>query len=212
MRTRIVTSLLFLLLALALLVPSPARAGLVTNGGFETGHFSPWTQSGDLSSNVVSSSNAHSGTYEALFETHLNLGSITQTLVTIPGQTYELSFWLRHGSGSDSSEPDNQWLVSWGGAQLDGKVGAQSFDWTQYVHDVVASGSATDLSFGFYDPVARYILDDINVIPKNNDTPEPASMLLVGASLVALGLLCRRRPHVRVPVCCRESARRSGWA
>ena len=69
---------------------------LVLNGDFEIGNFTSWTQSGNLSFTGVGSGNAHSGTYAAYFGPVGSLGFISQNLTTVPGGTYDLTFWLKN--------------------------------------------------------------------------------------------------------------------
>ena len=53
-----------------------AYANLVQNPGFETGDFTGWTVSGDISAFAGS---AHSGTYSAAFDDAISQGSLTKT-------------------------------------------------------------------------------------------------------------------------------------
>ena len=66
---------------------------LVVNPGFETGSFSGWTQSGDLGFTNVTSNMPHSGSFAADLGP-LTEGFLTQTLPTVVGQSYHVSFWL----------------------------------------------------------------------------------------------------------------------
>src|SRR5712692_8865885 len=65
---------------------------LVANCGFETGDFTNWTLSGDLSFTGVDVAPAHSGTFGAFLGPITDLGFAAQTLVTTPGQYYDLTF------------------------------------------------------------------------------------------------------------------------
>src|SRR5713226_2730052 len=67
---------------------------LVMNCGFETGDFTNWAQSGNTGFTGVDDLSANSGAFGAYFGPIGDLGYITQTLSTIPGQTYSLTFYL----------------------------------------------------------------------------------------------------------------------
>jgi hypothetical protein len=133
---------------------------LVTNGGFETGSFSGWTQSGNMGATFVTNSPVHSGTYAGAFGPTGGLGYITQTLATTAGTTYALDFWLSHPYGSTGTE----WLVRVGGTTLmdvhnDGNFGYREFRFT-----FTATSTSTPLQFGFLEPPAYFYLDDVSVL------------------------------------------------
>ena len=137
------------LLALSLAIASHAHAQLITNGGFETGDFSGWTQSGDLSATGVGYSsewNRHSGAYGAYFGPVQSMGYIEQTVATAPGASYDLSFFL----SNDDELAVNSFSVSWNGVDLIAREDMASFDWTRYSFDVVATDSTRTLKFGFF--------------------------------------------------------------
>src|SRR5215831_8056320 len=64
---------------------------LVANCGFETGDFTAWTQSGDLSFTGVAAGFGHSGTFGAFLGPVNDQGMLTQTLPTTAGGTYTLT-------------------------------------------------------------------------------------------------------------------------
>jgi len=136
---------------------------LVANCGFETGDFTAWTQSGDLSFTGVAPGVGHSGTFGAFLGPVGDQGMLTQTLPTTAGGTYTLTLWLRNGGGT----PNNFYIV-WDGTVIDGFVDAGVFDYVQLEYDgLVASADGTDLTFSFLQVPNYYYLDDIVVVPSS---------------------------------------------
>jgi PKD repeat protein len=154
--------------------------GLVQNGGFETGNFSDWTfPDGEFSVDVSGNPRfVHSGHYGAdLYPS--TLGYMAQTLTTVPGQSYLLSFWLN----SDGRTP-NEFQVFWNGDAIMDLVNIASNDWANFQFGVTATGASTVLEFGYQDQPSDLGLDDIGVTaisltgsytasPTNTIAPEP---------------------------------------
>ncbi|SPE63330.1 putative Kelch repeat-containing protein [Verrucomicrobia bacterium] len=134
---------------------------LVQNGGFETGDFSFWTETGAFSDCFVSTavSYVHSGRYGAEMGPSGSLSYLSQTLVTMPGQLYLLSFWL---DSPDGASP-NEFLVAWGGTTLFDQTNLPGFMWTNLVCFVNAATTNTVLEFGFRDDPSYLGLDDVSV-------------------------------------------------
>jgi methionine-rich copper-binding protein CopC len=141
-------------------------SNLVTNGGFETGDFTAWTQSGDTGSTGVTGTfdgtAPHSGSFHAHFGPTGSLGFIAQTLSTIAGASYTLTFWLSHPY-SDSTA-GTEWLVRVGGTTLRDVQNAGNFGYTQFTFTFTATSSSTVLQFGFLEPPSYFFLDDVTVI------------------------------------------------
>ncbi len=170
-----------LVLALALL-PGVANASLIVNGGFETGNFSGWTQSGNLGFTSVSNNLSlyvHSGSFGASFGPIGSLGYIEQTIATTAGGTYQLSFWLRNLSGS----PVNQFVALWDGATVTSLTNSAAFGFTQFTYNLVAVDSSTVVKFGFQHDPNFFGFDDVSL----NAVPVPTGVVMAGVGIVCLG-------------------------
>ncbi len=137
---------------------------VVQNGGFETGSFSSWTQSGNTAytSVITSSSFVHSGKYGAELGPSGSPGYLSQTLPTLAGQSYLLSFWLENVKPGGSV---NQFNVSWNGTTLFNQTDLPVLSWTNLQFIVTASTANTVLQFGFRNDPWYYGLDDVSVVP-----------------------------------------------
>ncbi len=170
-----------------LVIQTAAGTNIVTNGGFETGTFSSWTQAGNTGFTGVSSGGAFAGTYQALLGPVGSTGSITQVLTTVAGNRYDLSYRLR-----TSSTTPNSFQVFWSG----GAIASLSLSnasvpgWTGFsALSLVATGPTTSLSFVFRHDPGFFFLDEVSVTA----TPEASTMALVGGALMLLGFYRRGR-------------------
>lgn len=191
---RLVRVMSFSVVALVALFAHSANANLVVNGDFETGDFTGWTQSGDFTySSVGGGVYARSGVYGGQFgavEDIFGSGfggpvSISQTLSTIAGDGYHISFWLRKDDTMGGTAAFS-WEVD-GVQQADPLAGESSFEYQQYFADVVATSDATVIRFTFLHDPAYYGLDDIRVVP------EPGALWLLAVALAAAGGIRRSR-------------------
>ena len=179
-------SLMFTAVA-ALSVAYPARANLITNGGFEDGFFG-WSHSGT----VGLSGNAHSGNQAASFG--VPSGSVAQN-VTTPGTSYVVDFWLATSifGPRGGINPTVSVNVVWGGTS----IFSQSFAsiYTEHTLTVTASSAMTALEFqsSIIGPPgsAALLLDDVSVTPAG--VPDGGSTVsLLGCALLGLVVLRRK--------------------
>ncbi len=157
---------------------------LVANGGFESGNFTDWTLVGDPIYYGANNNNAfydavisagsfqgagpfvHSGAYSALLGESGYLATISQTIPTVPGQVYLLSFWLLNST----NVPTAHFQADWAGNTVYDSLNPPVFGWTNEQFLVVAKSPATVLQFGAENDLGFFALDDVSLVP----VPAPA--------------------------------------
>ena len=125
---------------------------------------------------------------------------ISQTVNTVLGQVYHLSYWYSPRAGSQSG--DNQINVFWNDVQLGGGTfsnsgsgSGQTGNWTDWRHfefDVVGNGNTGTLKFADAGTANTYggSLDNVSLVAA---VPEPETYALMLAGLGAVGFMSRRR-------------------
>ena len=172
-------------------LPRLAEANLVTNGGFESGNFNGWTQTGGTANNFVDSGLSHSGAQSAYFGAANATSRLSQTLTTVAGEVYAVDFWL--ANLSDAGGNLNSFAWSWGGVvrSADSLNNVGGFDFVHYTAEVVGTGGALDLAFTFRHDATWWVLDDVNLVDTGrnvgNNVPEPATRLLLVSALLLAG-------------------------
>ena len=175
--------LLALTAVAALSVAYPARANLITNGGFETGDFTGWTQSG--TPGAVRGTFAHSGNFGTALTGAGFTSHLAQSVATTPGATYTIDFFLAFSHGGT---PTNV-FVTWGGSTIFSHLFNSSSPYTEYTFNVTAASSSASLDFGVNE-FGFLLLDDVSVTPAG--VPDAGSTLpLLG--FASLGLVALRR-------------------
>lgn len=192
MRNRLVATALALLSGAF----SASAANLVINSDFETGDLSGWTLSGAHSAPSdngiyygVDSTDAHGGKYGAYFGPLGGIMQLDQTLITSPGATYTISFWLAQSPAAPAPYI-NSFTASFGGTTLYSQVNVTNSGFTQYNFLSTASSTSSTLEFGFRNDTGFFSLDDISVTASGTNAPEPATTLLV---MLPTGLFLLRK-------------------
>ena len=180
--------------ALAFATPSAAQE-LVTNGGFETGNFNGFTQTGNTGYTTVTPAPLFvaSGAYGATFGPVGSTGGITQTLSTNAGQSYLISFDLQNLFGGTP----NFYEVLFGGVSLFTATNSAAFGYTNFSTTATALGVSTDLAFNFRHDPSLFALDNVSVTAVNGAVPEPATwaMMLIGFGAMGVSMRRRRRTN-----------------
>jgi hypothetical protein len=179
-----------LLTAMGSLPTNAQAANLVQNPGFETGDFTDWTNVGNqgVFSNALFS---QSGTFGVSFGQVGNDGTISQTLSTIAGTTYSISFWLNMKTGINNTPNDVN--VSFGGTQVFSETNIPATGWTEFFAEGEASSNSTLLSFGLRQDFGFSGLDDISVTAPVASIPEPSTWAMMILGFFGIGFMAYRR-------------------
>jgi hypothetical protein len=175
-------------------------ANIVADPGFESGM--PNSYTGDMGDGWIVTAgtgaicnNDHSGcgnvgvsragAQMAFLDWSDSFNTIAQTLSTVIGQTYTISYWV-------SDFHPNFLEVAFGGSTLLDGTAPTSGDYVEYSFDATATSTSTVLAFSGQRTVGGgTLLDDVSVTA--SAVPEPSTWLLTSVALCGIHVFHRRR-------------------
>jgi hypothetical protein len=170
-------------------------ANLVQNGGFESG-FDGWTTTGnDLLQYVDSNASyhddyVHSGNYSEVFGYNTDAHTLSQTLQTTVGTTYEISFFAKAFFPEQSN---GSLCAAFGSTNAVCSGTHYTQDWQAFSGFATATSSSTLLQFVLGASPGNVALDDVSVTAVSmSNVPLPASLPMFGAAVIGLGAVGSR--------------------
>jgi hypothetical protein len=192
------------LVVLAAGLGTQARAGnIVLDGGFETAAVDcassgytgsvgdGWTATQGTIQVCVGGPGTgvpHSGVHLVYLDFELSQNTLSQTLTTVVGQSYLVSFWVGDTAANALSVDFGSQVLFNGTAPTNGVSPAS--DYVNDTYTVTATSTSTILSFtGQYTTGNGTVLDDVSVTAVSTGVPEPATFGFTAAGFLALLVL-----------------------
>ncbi len=181
------------LVATLALAGTASATEMLTNGGFESGNFTGWTQFGAVGQTNINAADALTGSFGARFSPNA-IGGIFQDITTVAGQAYRLTFDLRHLANLRA--PNNSFSVSFDGVVLGSSLNVGTTGpTTTFDYSPIATGLISQLRFSFKDardaPANRFSLDDVS-LTSITSLPEPQSWFMLTIGFGLIGFAVRR--------------------
>src|SRR5215831_21034784 len=123
---------------------------------------------------------ANTGSQMAFLDWSTSFNTITQTLTTVPGQTYDISYWVFDAHA-------NSLEVMFGGSTLFNGTAPTGGNYVQYLFSSTATSMSTVLAFSGQRSTSMggTLLDDVSVTAAS--TPEPTGIALLSTAMAAFG-------------------------
>jgi hypothetical protein len=179
----------------------------VLNCAFQTGNFAGWTLSGNTNNPGgnyygVDTFDAYPGPPPSVYGAYLSQDEIdggenplnlSQTLATIAGDTYQITFYLMQDTAPVPGY-NHSFDATFGATTLlDLLNPATSGVWTEYTFSETATAASTALNFAVVNDDNYWSFDDASVVNTTAAAvPEPAGWLLLLTVCVVCALAVRR--------------------
>jgi len=163
-----------------------AATNLVTNGGFETGDYTGWTNNPVSYPQSIVTYAVQDGSYAAQFEGFsFGPNTLSQLIATASGQSYTLSFWYYQ-----SAYLPNGLDVTWNGSSIFSATD-EFFTGYRQVSAVVLGSGSDALVFTAYNDLSNTLLDNVSVSALTSAVPEPATWAMMIVGFGAAGSMVR---------------------
>ena len=104
---------------------------------------------------------SHTGSWHLVLGSATSDATITQTLATVPGQSYTFNFWFWSSGG----DPTRDFHALWNGTEVYAEINSDAHDYEKHTFTVTATGTSTTIEFLSRNDPAWDGLDDVSVVP-----------------------------------------------
>jgi hypothetical protein len=150
---------------------------------------------------------AHTGSYAASFgattsgSSLSDLDTISQSLATVAGHEYQISYWLDTADGDPRGAGEVQFISSFGSDTLQNLNPPALTGYTEYTFDAEATANSTTLSFSGKSVSGWIELDDVSAVDLGPAAvPEPTTIIAGASMLLPFGASALRMLRKKLQV------------